>query len=32
MKEKLGMEYKKRAREVLQSRLNGGNMIKAIDS
>ena len=32
MKENLKMEYKRRVREVLPSKLNGGNMIKAINT
>ena len=32
MKENLTMEYKRRVRKVLQSKLNGGNMIKVINT
>ena len=32
MKEKLRMEYKRRVRKVLHSKLNGGNMVKVINT
>ena len=32
MKEKLGTEYKRRVKMVLTSKLNGGNMMAAINS
>ena len=32
MKEKLRMEYKRRVRKILQSKLNGGNTVKAINT
>ena len=32
MKEKVGKEYKRRVRKILETKLNGGNIIKAINT
>lgn len=32
MKDKVGKKYKRRVRKILESKLNGGNIIKAINT